>query len=144
MKINLNIKNLKPKAKRYSVNFGESLYLRVSPAGTKSWILRYYQAGKVRDITLGRWPGLTLLQAKQAAHFKREELKIKPSAGLTFLDGYRLWQRKKKGHIASYHDECQRIERHLLPFLKKLQLEDITAPVVLNVLLKIEDKPPHT
>ncbi|MDO5352851.1 MAG: integrase arm-type DNA-binding domain-containing protein [Succinatimonas sp.] len=137
-----DIKKLKSKSKRYSVNCGESLYLRVSPTGFKSWVLRYYQAQKVRDITLGRWPDLTLLQAKQAAHFKREELKIKPSVGLTFTDGYKLWQRKKKGHIVSYTDECQRIEKHLLPYLKKLQLEDVTAPVVLNVLLKIEDKLP--
>lgn len=137
-----DIKKLKITDKRYSVNCGESLYLRVSPTGFKSWVLRYYQAQKVRDITLGRWPELTLLQAKQAAHFKREELQIKPSKGLTFYDGYKLWQRKKKGHIVSYVDECQRIERHLLPYLKKLQLEDVTAPVVLNVLLKIEDKLP--
>ena len=137
-----DIKKLKAKSKRYSVNFGEGLYLRVSPTNFKSWVLRYYQSCKVRDFTLGRWPDLTMLQAKQAAHFKRAELNIKPSAGLTFADGYKLWQRKKKGHIVSYHDECQRIERHLLPYLKKLQLEDVTAPVVLNVLLKIEDKLP--
>lgn len=136
------IKNLKAKNKRYSVNAGESLYLRVSPTAVKSWVLRYYQAGKVRDITLGRWPDLMLMQARQAAHLKREELKIKPSAGMTFNDGYRLWRNKKKGHIVSYVDECQRIERHLMPSLKKLKLEDVTAPVVLNVLMKIDDKLP--
>ncbi len=87
------IKKLKAKSKRYSVNFGEGLYLRVSPTNFKSWVLRYYQSCKVRDFTLGRWPDLTLLQAKQAAHFKRAELNIKPSAGLTFADGYKLWQR---------------------------------------------------
>ena len=62
------IKKLKAKSKRYSVNCGEGLYLRVSSTGYKSWVLRYYQAQKVRDITLGRWPELTLLQAKQVAH----------------------------------------------------------------------------
>ena len=143
MKLNeQKIRALQSKETRYSVKADVGLFLRVSPTGTKSWVLRYYQSCKVRDFTLGRWPELTMLQAKQAAHFKRAELNIKPSAGLTFLDGYKLWQRKKKGHIVSYHDECQRIERHLLPYLKKLQLEDVTAPVVLNVLLKIEDKLP--
>lgn len=137
-----DIRKLVVKSKRYSVNCGEGLYLRVSPTGTKSWVLRHYHAHKVRDITLGRWPELTLLQARQSAHFKRKELEIKPSRGLTFADGYHLWKRKKKGHIVSYHDECARIERHLLPHLKRLQLEDVTAPVVLNVLLKIEDKLP--
>lgn len=143
MKLNeQKIRALQSKETRYSVKVDTGLFLRVSPTGTKSWVLRYYQSCKVRDFTLGRWPEVTLLQAKQAAHFKRAELNIKPSVGLTFLDGYKLWQRKKKGHIVSYHDECQRIERHLLPYLKKLQLEDVTAPVVLNVLLKIEDKLP--
>ena len=108
------------------------MYLRVQSSGHKSWVLRYSYCGRVRDITLGTWPELTVLQAKQAAHLKREELKLKPSAGLTLHDAYKLWQSKKKGHISSYVEECQRIELHLMPKLGKLQLEEITAPVVLG------------
>ncbi len=136
------IKNASPKEKRYTIAVGESLYLRVLPSGSKSWVLRYSFCGKVKDLTLGHYPDLTLLQARQSAHLKREELKIKPSHGLTFADAYKLWKQKKKGRIASYTDECQRIEAHLLPYLAKVPLEQITAPVGLNVVMKLEDRLP--
>lgn len=129
------IENLKGKDKRYTVALGESLYLRVQSSGHKSWVLRYSYCGRVRDITLGTWPELKVLQAKQAAHLKREDLKLKPSAGLTLRDAYKLWQFKKKGHISSYTEECQRIELHLMP-----KLEEITAPVVFNLLLNLQDE----
>ena len=61
------IEKLKVKAKRYTVALGESLYLRVQSSGHKSWVLRYSYCGRVRDITLGTWPELKVLQAKQAA-----------------------------------------------------------------------------
>ena len=67
-------------------------------------------------------------------------LSIKPSARLTLRDAYKLWQSKKKGHISSYTEECQRIELHLMPKLGKLQLEEITAPVVFNLLLNLQDE----
>ncbi len=136
------IKKLVPKNRRYTVRFGEGLFLRVLTSGKKSWVLRYYFAGKVRDFTLGSWPELKILQAKQLAHLKREELKVKPSKGLTFNDAYGLWKRKKKGHIVSFDDECQRIELHLMPFLKGIELDKITAPLVLNGILKLENKLP--
>ena len=137
-----SINKLMAKDKRYTVRFGDGLFLRVLPSGKKSWVLRYYFAGKARDLTLGLWPDLKILQAKQAAHLKRDELKVCPSKGLTFTDAYGLWRRKKKGRISSYADECQRIELHLLPFLRGVELDKITAPLVLNNILKLEHKLP--
>lgn len=128
--------------KRIQLKAGDALYLRVQPSGHKSWVLRVAQAGRVRDITLGTWPALTLLQARQAAHLKRQELEIKPSAGVTFADAYRLWKMKKRGHIVSFRDECARIERHIMPRLGRLELEQVTAPVALNLLMGLRGKPP--
>lgn len=136
------IEKLKGKEKRYTVALGDSLFLRVSPSGHKSYCFRFYFKGKVRDLTLGTWPELKVMQAIQCVHLKREELQLKPSIGLTFKDGYKLWQNKKKGHIVSYDNECKRIERHLLPYLSKLQLEQISAPIALNVMLKLDNKLP--
>lgn len=56
------IEKLKGKDKRYTVALGESLYLRVQSSGHKSWVLRYSYCGRVRDITLGTWPELKVLQ----------------------------------------------------------------------------------
>ena len=136
------VQKLAPKPKRYTVRLDESLFLRVMPSGHKSYVLRYYSGGIVRDITLGTWPQLKVLQAVQAAHHKREELKIRPSKGLTFMDGFKLWKNKKRGDLVSYNDEVERINKHLVPYLGKLKLEDITAPIALNVLIKLETKLP--
>ena len=136
------IKNAQPRAKRYTIQVGDSLFLRVLPSGSKSWVLRYSFCGKVKDLTLGHYPEINLMQARQLAHRKRDELKIKPSHGLTFADAYKLWKQKKKGRIASYVDECQRIELHLMPYLARVPLEQITAPVGLNVVIRLESKLP--
>ena len=138
----MNLSKLKSKEKRYTVKLGESLYLRVYPSGHKSFVLRYNVRGLVKDVTLGFFPELSLTQAKQAAHLKREELKIKPSKGLTFTDAFKLWCQKKKNYIVSYETEKRRIEIYLQPKLKNMQLEQITAPVALNLLLELKDRPP--
>lgn len=143
MKINDKyLKNLEVRSKRYTVAVGDSLFLRVTPKGCKSWVLRYAKFNKVIDITLGHFPNVTLQQARQLAHLKREELKIKPSKSLNFNDAFNLWKRKKKGRIKSYEDECARIEKHLLPYLKNVQLENITAPLALNIIIKLDKKLP--
>ena len=138
----MNLSKLKIKEKRYTVRLGESLYLRIYPSGHKSFVLRYNVRGIVKDVTLGFYPDLSLVQARQLAHLKREELRIKPSRGLTFTDAFKLWCQKKKNYIVSYEVEKRRIEIYLLPKLKKLQLEQITAPLALNLLLALKDRPP--
>lgn len=134
--------NVQAGTKRITVKCGEGLFLRVLPSGKKSWVLRVYLLGTVRDLTIGYFPEIKLLQARQMAHLKREELNTSPSKGLTFLDAFNLWKRKKKGSIVSYEDEVARINMHLTPYLKNLPLSKITATVALNVLLKLDKKLP--
>lgn len=43
------------------------LYLVVQPSGAKAWALRYRFAGKPAKLTLGRWPMMTLADARAAA-----------------------------------------------------------------------------
>lgn len=46
---------------------GNRLYLQVSPAGTKSWLLIYRRAGKRTEMGLGPFPTLSLAQAREHA-----------------------------------------------------------------------------
>jgi hypothetical protein len=41
--------------------------LRASPAGTKTFVLMYYLGGRKRRMTLGRYPMLSLTDARQKA-----------------------------------------------------------------------------
>ena len=136
------IERMKAPGKRIQIAAGNALYLRVQPSGHKSWLFRYCRGGRVRDVTLGHWPAMTYLHAKQSANTLRKKLEIAPSHGVTFADAYKLWRSKKRGKIVSFESECSRIERYLLPKLGKLELEEVTAPVALNALMPLSNKLP--
>ena len=50
---------------------GDTLYLRVAPGGSKSWIQRLTIKGKRHDLGLGGYPLVTLAEARQAAFDNR-------------------------------------------------------------------------
>ena len=50
---------------------GPTLYLRVAPGGTKSWVQRLTIDGKRHDIGLGGWPLVTLAEARDVAFMNR-------------------------------------------------------------------------
>ena len=50
------IKNSRPKDKKYLLNDNKGLYLRVDTAGRKYWVLRFWESGKERQISLGVYP----------------------------------------------------------------------------------------
>lgn len=46
---------------------GGTLYLRVAPGGSKSWIQRLTINGRRRDVGLGGWPLVTLAEPREFA-----------------------------------------------------------------------------
>jgi len=63
------IKSLKPSNRRYEVSEPGGLKLRVSPSGAKTWVYVYRQNNKLRRLTLGLYPAVSLAIARaQAAH----------------------------------------------------------------------------
>lgn len=65
----LRIRKAKPKAKQYTIADGNGLYLLVSPAGLKSWVVRYKLPGSATHApaTIGHYPTLTLADARVRA-----------------------------------------------------------------------------
>jgi len=62
-------RNAKPKSRPYLLADGSGLSLRVRPAGTKTWLLRYRRpgTGKENFLSLGPYPDITLLDARRLA-----------------------------------------------------------------------------
>ncbi len=56
---------------------GRGLYLNVRESGGRSWILRYMIEGKSREMGLGSFPEVGLMQARQKRDVLRESLKSK-------------------------------------------------------------------
>ena len=128
------IEALKPRDKRYTLTDGYGLTLRIYPSGTRSWCLRISTNGRVSDVSLGRWPEVSLIQARQLARAKRKELGQEPPKGYVFDDVFKIWCGLKKGRIVSYKDERRMLERHLLPHVRTRNLDEITAPFVVGII----------
>jgi hypothetical protein len=62
------IEALKPKTKRYDMlePEGHGFGVRVAPSGRKSWIYLYHYGGRLRRMTLGTYPNMTLADAHKA------------------------------------------------------------------------------
>lgn len=67
------VKNLKPKEKRYSVTDGEGLSIDILPTGKKSWVLSYRIDNKQTRKSFGEYPTIGCKEARQLARqFKNE------------------------------------------------------------------------
>jgi integrase len=64
------IKALRPRPVRYLVTDGSGLAVEVLPSGKLSWIYRFRTDGKPGKVAIGRYPVMSLKQARQ----KRDEL----------------------------------------------------------------------
>ena len=58
------IRALKPKEKAYKVSDFEGLYIQVTIKGTKLWKLKYRFQGKEGKLSLGRYPEISLKEAR--------------------------------------------------------------------------------
>ena len=124
---------------------GGTLYLRVAPTGSKSWIQRLVVHGRRRDLGLGGYPLVSLAEAREAA-FENRRLARRgldpvaarrrarvPSFGeaaqRTFEINAPGWRNAK--HRAQW---LRALERHALPRLGDMPVDQIAKADVLAVL----------
>src|SRR4051794_22190690 len=74
----LQVKATNPKEKPYKLADSKGLHLFVTPAGSKSWRLKYRINGKEKRLTFGCYPDVKLTEARD---LRDEALKAK-RAGL--------------------------------------------------------------
>ncbi|SDE11976.1 Phage integrase family protein [Bradyrhizobium brasilense] len=137
---------------------GGGLHLYVTPAGGKSWRYRYEFGGKEKLLTIGPYPAIGIVEARAA----RDEAKATKRAGrdpsvakrlklanvstddcATFEVLAREWHALNKSRWTPVHasDTINSLERDVFPDIGPLPVREITAPVVLSVLRKIEVRP---
>lgn len=150
----LAIKHLKPKEKPYRVSDSGGLCIEVSPAGGKLWRYRYEFNGKGQMLALGKFPEVSLQEARQ----KRDEARTLVKAGKhptrekkaeklrrsiegehTFERVARSWLELKGQNLnAKYHKQSlARMEQHVFPMIGALPITEITIPDVAQVVEKI-------
>ena len=147
----LAVKAYKPKEKLYRVADGGGLTLEVSPSGSKLWRYRYRYQGKGQMLALGKYPALTLAEARK----KRDEARELLNAGKhptrekkiqklrrahegenSFEKVARRWMEiKGEGQSERYQAQSlARMEKHVFPMIGALPLVDITIPDVVEVV----------
>lgn len=76
------IRKAKSKEKPYRLSDGDGLHLLIQPSGSKAWQLRYRYQGKENILSFGKYPLVTLAEARQKRDVARKQLLegIDPSA----------------------------------------------------------------
>lgn len=152
------IKNAKPKAAPYKLSDGSGLYLEVMPTGAKLWRLKFKRAnGKESRLALGRYPEVSLAEAREkrlasrklandgidlADHRDAQKVARATQAANNFEAVAREWLTKNKdGWAASHHDKILgRFENDVFPYLGGKPIATITAPELLAVIRRIENR----
>lgn len=144
------IKALKPRATLYKVFDGSGLYLEVLPTGTKVWRMKYRYAGKDKRHTLGKYPALTLRDARLAMLLAKKTLdtgkdlpsKTRAIAGNTFREVAEDWQERQKPRWSDGHAQTvtARLGLYVYPHIGGVPIGDITPTDVLALVRRIESR----
>lgn len=125
---------------------GGTLYLRVAPRGSRSWIQRVTVGGRRRDIGLGGWPVVSLAKARERAFANRvaiadgrDPLADKRRKVPTFREAARRTAEANRSRWSpkTAYNWTQQLERHAFPVLADLPVDRIGREDVLRVLSPI-------
>ncbi|WP_375752894.1 integrase domain-containing protein [Vibrio sp. HN007] len=153
------IKSAKPKEKEYILSDGDGLRLRVKTNGSKLWLLNYKHPikGKRTNLGLGKYPDLSLANARKSAATARElvALGIDPQEDRkqkqqahkevhehTFAKVTLEWFEIKKHDVTPNYavDIWRSLELHIFPHISNTPVKEIDAPLIINLLRPIEAK----
>lgn len=151
------IRKAKPEEKTYKMADGGGMYLEVTPTGSKYWRLKYRFNGKEKRLALGVYPDVPLALARERREAARKLLANDVDPGLlkkqtkhankenaanSFEAVAREWFAKQSTNWVPRHGEriLRRLEKDLFPWLGNQPITDITAPMLLSVLRRIEGR----
>lgn len=151
------IRNTKSSEKPVKLSDDRGLYLLVIPTGGKWWRLDYRFAGKRKTLSMGVYPDVGLKEARGRRDEARKLLAdgIDPgehrkvlraakieSAANSFEAVAREWFAKHSPNWATTHSDkiIQRLDKDVFPWLGGKPIAEITAPQLLTVLRRIENR----
>ncbi|EGR4458923.1 integrase domain-containing protein [Vibrio cholerae] len=152
-------KNAKAKEKEYYLVDGQGLKLRVLPSGSKQWLFNYYRPtnGKRANLNLGRFPDVSLVQARKASlnakeliaqgidpqdERNRQQQAHKEIHEHTFVNLAKDWFAIKQHDVTPDYalDIWRSLELHIFPHISDKPVKAITAPEIIELLKPIEAK----
>jgi len=155
MVTDIQLKNSKPKGKDYTINVDKGLSLLVKATGSKLWRFRYSFGNKRCMISVGKYPQVSMKQArsKQQGYHELLEQGINPSTSKklekiqknhnTSFQGVALeWFGNNYEEANPKHKKniLRRLESYVFPEIGKLPIKDIKAPMLFNIVESIQQR----
>jgi len=150
-------KSAKPQDKLYKLTDERGLHLSVYPSGSKLWQMRYRIEGKEKTASLGKYPEVSLAEARE----KRDEMRklvtkdIDPviaqrtakeakklAQAHSFEAVARQWFDSWKAARSPRHADyvIRRLEADVFPALGKRPISEIQAPELVKMMKAIEKR----
>jgi integrase len=140
---------------------GDGLYLRVSPSGSKSWVFIYKLSGRRREMGLGTYPTVTLIDVRekagharklkadgidpiqarketQAAQRAEEQLAaLKAKTFRQYTEEEYLPIHKAKWHAKTLKKQLGYLKNYIYPVLGEVPIREVDTKLVLEVIKPI-------
>lgn len=151
------LRNLKPKEKPYKTADYDGLYVLTNPSGSRLWRFKYRLNGKEGLLSIGKYPDIELRQAREirdkarkqvaqgidpSAAKQQKAIEKKISAGNTFGAIAEQYVKKliKEGRAEVTLKKLDWLMGMALTDLGNKPIQEITSPMVLHTLKKVENK----
>ncbi|WP_407198535.1 tyrosine-type recombinase/integrase [Citrobacter portucalensis] len=141
----------KPKDKPYRLLDSNGLYLYVPVTGKKVWQLRYKLDGKEKVLTVGKYPLMSLQEARDKAWLAKKDVSVGvdpvKAKKLSVKDNsfgsiYQEWyEHKKQVWSEVYSTELSRMfQDDILPLIGGMDINEIEPMQILEVIRRFEGR----
>ncbi|MDR1424223.1 MAG: tyrosine-type recombinase/integrase [Azoarcus sp.] len=148
------LKALKPRDKTYTVTDERGLYVEVFPTGGIVWRYRYRLNSKYEKLTLGKYPALTLKNARlkrdEAAHLvalgqspaqKKQLAKLAGPEGATVAEfAERFFKDIQSRDRKDITMPRRYLGKDILPYIGNMPVKDVTAEDVRAVIWRKKEQ----
>lgn len=149
------VANAKKAEKSYKLYDGGGLVLLVRPTGTKVWQLLYKFEKQPHTYSIGQYPAVSLVEARQERERIKKLLKdgINPNqhkqstrtqniteSKNTFESVARDWYSKKEWAAKHAKNVLSRLEKDVFKEIGSLPIASVTVPHIISILKKIEKR----
>ncbi len=146
MLTDVQVRKLVPKKKRYAVLDGQGLYLEVMTSGSKFWRLRKRVGEKDIKRSLGKYPEVSLKEARRMRERMIDELEAEAEGKpvrITFREVADEWLEKRVEPVRTYghiRTITSRLQRLILPYIGDKPVNEVSAPDLLSIVRRIENR----
>lgn len=144
----VKVRQSKPKEKLYKLYDGQGLYLQVMPSGLKTWRFEYTVNKKKTSYAIGRFPEMSLEQARKKRRALQDGLEqgdlpgMKARPGTSFFEVAQQWHAVKSVGWSDGHAKrlWRLLEVGIFPYIGHLPINSIKPTAVLDALRLIQDR----